>query len=119
MLVLLCLMSGLSPRLDEQPAAVRLLSGLLPSRWAFEGLLLLEERQPGPESDAGATQSGLSEAAETYFPAASERMGLKADVLALCLMLIGLAATIAWFSSDTWREQPAQSLPLTSSSTAT
>ena len=118
-LVLLCLLSGLSPRLDEQPAAVRPLSGLLPSRWAFESLLLLEERQPGPESDAAATQSGLPEPAATYFPIASERMGLTADVLALCLMLIGLASTIAWLSSRPQQEQLAPSAPLASSRTAT
>jgi len=118
-LMLLCLLSGLSPRLDEQPAAVRPLSGLLPSRWAFESLLLLEERQPGPESDAAVTQSGLPEPAATYFPIASERMGLTADVLALCLMLIGLAATLAWLSSRPQQEQLAPSVPLASSSTAT
>jgi hypothetical protein len=55
----------------------------MPSRWAFEGLLLLEaERQAPPD---------VGDLAEGFFPAATERMGPKADAMALGFMLIGLA----------------------------
>ncbi len=58
-----------------------------PSRWAFEGLLLLESQE-----------TANLDLAETYFPADSQRMGLRADTMALVFMLIGLAGAAAFIS---------------------
>ena len=64
----------------------RAAAGLLPARWAFEGLLVLEaDRRPARVSDL----------AEPFFPAESARMGPAADALALTLLAIGLVAAAA------------------------
>jgi len=95
-------------------------SSFLPSRWAFEGLLLLQERQPVPNSDNPATDGDVPDLAEDYFPIASaQRMGLAADVLALLLMLIGLVATAAWLSTGPSLKQPGPSTALESGSATT
>jgi hypothetical protein len=62
-------------------------------------LLLLESyQQPvtvsDPESDAAAGR----DLAEEFFPAKTDRMGLRADALALVSMLIGLAGAVAFIS---------------------
>ena len=63
----------------------------MPSRWAFEGLLLLE---PPPDTSRPGSQGPEPDRerdlAEEYFPADSERMGPEADGIALASMLIGL-----------------------------
>ena len=64
----------------------------MPSRWAFEGLLLLEGERHAPPAAA-------ADLAEQYFRAGSERMGPKADAMALGFMLIGLAAAVAYLSA--------------------
>ena len=66
-------------------APSRTVAAVMPSRWAFEGLLLLEP--------------GASASVDRYFPAESARSGLTACGLALGLMAAGLAgaaAFIAW-----------------------
>ena len=90
-LVLLCLFSGLQPKLEHQPAAIRPISGLLPSRWAFEGLLLLQSQSTPAPTGAESDESVQIDPAEIYFPVATQQMGLTADVLALLLMLVGLS----------------------------
>jgi hypothetical protein len=77
----------------------------MPSRWAFEGLLLLEnERREAPTVpvEAGSDPADL---AEGFFPAGTERMGPTADAMALGFMLIGLAAAAGFISSGSkpWR----------------
>jgi hypothetical protein len=73
----------------------------MPSRWAFEGLMLLESegRAPsvGPETKEGDRGADL---VERFFPAASERMGPKADAMALGFMMIGLAGAAAFLSAN-------------------
>ncbi len=71
-------------------AEVRPIAALMPSRWAFEGLLLIE-------SDRHPLQH--TELAEGFFPADSERMGLTADVTALGCMLVGLTAPLVFISA--------------------
>ncbi len=76
--------------------AVRPMAEAMPSRWVFEGLLLLEtdrhtspeELEPNPDRDPS----------EDVFPSESERMGVTADAMALGLMLIGLTAVTAFVS---------------------
>jgi pSer/pThr/pTyr-binding forkhead associated (FHA) protein len=92
-----CLLGGLRPSLQGLPAAVRPLSGITPSRWAFEGLLLLEAGEPAAVRPGnGNPPDGRRDLGENYFPLASARMGLAADALALVLMLIGLAALLGY-----------------------
>lgn len=65
-----------------------------PSRWAFEGLLLLEAGRAPVDADPPGR-----DLAEPYFPARSGRSGVRACVLALGFMAVGLgttAAFIAW-----------------------
>jgi pSer/pThr/pTyr-binding forkhead associated (FHA) protein len=74
---------------------IRLAAGTMPSRWAFEGLLLLETAQHAQPTDA----TRNDDLAEGLFPVDSERMGPKADAMALGAMLIGLAAAAVFISS--------------------
>jgi hypothetical protein len=95
---------GIQPMPSPSPAA-RVAAGVMPSRWAFEGLLLLEsEQRPAPEGAQRAEPARDPDLAESYFPVDSERMGLRADAMALVCMLVGLAAALA-LSPE--RRQPA------------
>ena len=71
------------------PAPARLASDALPSRWAFEGLLLLESARRSPAEDL----------AEPFFPAESARMGVNADATALVAMFLGWSALAAFIAS--------------------
>jgi pSer/pThr/pTyr-binding forkhead associated (FHA) protein len=76
------------------------IAAAMPSRWAFEGLLLLESERradPTPPDEAGSDRAG--DLAEDYFPADSARMGPKADAMALGFIAIGLAAAAGFISS--------------------
>ncbi len=84
---------------------IRVAAGAMPSRWAFEGLLLLETAQHSGPVTPERTAIRSSDLAGDFFPVVSERMGLRADVMALGLMLIGLAAA-AGFISVTPRSSP-------------
>ena len=81
----------------------------MPSRWAFEGLLLLEsnDRTP-PAAKEGSRPADTGDLAEGFFPSRDERMGPRADALALGFMLIGLAGAAAF--SATHRKPSAASL---------
>ena len=75
---------------------VSLASGATPTRWAFEGLLLLESPlHPTPATSSDPASAPVRDLAEDFFPADSDRMGVTADAMALGSMLIGLAAAIA------------------------
>ena len=69
--------------------AVRAVSRATPARWAYEGLLLAEsEARPTlPLADAGPI-----DLADRAFPMDEARMGLRACLLALALMTVGLTA---------------------------
>ncbi|MGP0066825.1 MAG: FHA domain-containing protein [Isosphaeraceae bacterium] len=80
-------------------AALQPIAALMPSRWAFEGLLLLEtDRRASPTAEAGSQPIPDNDLAEGYFPAATERMGPTADATALGCMLVGLTAASAFIS---------------------
>jgi ABC-2 type transporter len=65
-----------------------------PTRWAFEGLLLLEApHHPSGETAADAATTE-HDCAEPYFPAESVRMGPGADLTALGLMLVGMTLVL-------------------------
>ena len=82
-LVALGLFGGGPGSLPRSAPVIRMASNAAPSRWAFEGLLVAEsEVRPMPET--------TSDLAEAYFPAETDRMGPRADAMALASMLIGL-----------------------------
>jgi pSer/pThr/pTyr-binding forkhead associated (FHA) protein len=76
-----------------------IIANALPSRWAFEGLLLLESDRHDPTVLSESSSEPNADIAESYFPAASERMGPKADAMALTLMFVGLALGTAFISA--------------------
>ena len=92
--------------LPQMNPPVQLVAEAMPSRWAFEGLFLLETNQhravATPVEKGAARNHDL---AEEFFPAGSERMGVTADAMALGSMLIGLAA-LAVFISGRLRPDP-------------
>jgi hypothetical protein len=134
------ILAGVMQPVHKMNSAIQVLAHVMPSRWAFEGLLLLEaderptwvpltmptpsagdastETPPGPVTDetadvTGAAPSTSSEAAdarrenaaeqpapepkdmaEDYFPANTERKGVRASCISLVSMLICLVAAI-------------------------
>ena len=87
-------------------AGPRWLADWTPSRWAFEGLLLLEAREQG--SNRAAEAEPAPDLAEPFFPAGTERSGPKAAALALGFMIAGLVATLA-FIEEARRPTPTAS----------
>jgi pSer/pThr/pTyr-binding forkhead associated (FHA) protein len=89
-------------QLWKSPGA-RIIANVLPARWAFEGLLVLESDGenplPLPAAASSGGQDGEGDVAEACFPAASERMGMRADALALMFILFGLMAGTVFISS--------------------
>jgi len=80
-LVALGLFGGGPWSLPRSSPVVKLASNLTPSRWAFEGLLISEAE--------ARDRSEPVDLAEAYFPRRTDRMGPKADAMALGSMLIG------------------------------
>ena len=65
----------------------------MPTRWAFEGVLLLESpHHPPPATVDGSASAPERDLAEDFFPADIRTDGPAADAMALASMLIGLAA---------------------------
>ncbi len=109
----LVILAGILQPLHEMSAPARLLAQVMPSRWAFEGLLLMEVEDrpsstpfasdsnrlskeaeaadPMPTEDARPRQHDM---AEQYFPCEDERMGSRASGMALVTMLICLLVPI-------------------------
>jgi pSer/pThr/pTyr-binding forkhead associated (FHA) protein len=95
LLPMIALGGWIRPLTDLWPA-VRPVAAAMPSRWAFEGLLLLEsDRRPPPEAAGPKSNPDLG---EDRFPAETERMGVTADAMALGSMLIGLTTLLAFLS---------------------
>jgi hypothetical protein len=95
-LLLAWLFGGGWPPLSRLPVV----SSLIPTHWAFEGLLLLESDEHHMPANADASEPTVNhDLAEAYFPAETERMGVKADAMALGAMLLGLAASVAFIST--------------------
>jgi GYF domain 2/ABC-2 type transporter len=100
-MVLLSLFGGGRQSFPREASWARVTSNAVPSRWAFEGLLLLRADRPTlPETVRQPDQHRRWDIAEAYFPADSERMGTRAEVMALVSTLIGLSATSAFLTWD-------------------
>lgn len=103
-LVPMIALGGLIWPLPNMSPPIKLAASVMPVRWAFEGVLLLE--LPDHKAPTLAEGPGLlveNDLIESLFPARSERMGARADVMALAAMLIGLAAATVFIST---RPQP-------------
>ncbi len=99
--LLMCLFGGLWRPVHPMSPVAGAVSSFLPSRWAFEGLALLEADQRQVATSAGGADLIIDhDLAEDYFPAESDRMGVRADVMALGAMFIGLAAAVAFISAS-------------------
>jgi pSer/pThr/pTyr-binding forkhead associated (FHA) protein len=104
--VAIALLGGGPWPLSRMPPLARAAALTVPSRWAFEGLLLLETgRAPMPVAQDGSEPVTVHDLAENAFPAASERMGVRADVMALALMAIGLTAAAGFIAHERGRER--------------
>jgi len=100
-LVPMVALGGCFWRLPGMSAPVRLAAAAMPSRWAFEGLFLLETAQHrAPVTPEGTRTAQNHDLVEGFFPADSERMGPRADAMALGSMLIGLVALTAFISGQ-------------------
>ncbi len=96
------ILGGILQPQSEMNSPARWCSNAMPSRWSFEGLLLLEsvERSKSPTPDvpvANAPQAPSKpsvDIAEAYFPKKTDRMGARACVFALSTMLVLLVLTI-------------------------
>jgi pSer/pThr/pTyr-binding forkhead associated (FHA) protein len=92
-------MGGRIWRLPDS-GAMATLAAATPSRWAFEGLLLLETGAlAAPSVTDGPVPGSAADLAEGFFPARSQRMGPKADAMALGFMLVGLAGATAYLAT--------------------
>jgi pSer/pThr/pTyr-binding forkhead associated (FHA) protein len=89
LMIALWVFGGERVPLAQSSKVERVLTGASPSRWAFEGLLLLE--------------ADREELAEHYFPGASERMGVPACALALAFMFVGLTAAAGFIAHERGR----------------
>lgn len=96
--VLLWVLGTPKLQLWNSPAA-GIVANAFPSRWAFEGLFLLESDRRAQEAAPDSSGPSKADIAESIFPAATERMGPRADALALLFMFIGLAAGAAFIST--------------------
>ena len=98
-LIPLGLLGGQWTPFHRFPPVIRTLAGFVPTRWTFEGLLLLDRiRRPVTVNPPDQTQRPGRDVAEEFFPAETDRMGVKADALALVTMLIGLAGAVVFIS---------------------
>jgi pSer/pThr/pTyr-binding forkhead associated (FHA) protein len=92
-----------------------LAAGATPTRWAFEGLFLLEwPHHVGPVANSGPLPAIDRDPVEEYFRATSERMGPQADAMALGSMALGLAAAVALTATKPRQSPTAFSLEATS-----
>jgi hypothetical protein len=108
-LIPMVILAGVLQPLHKMNSAASLLSQVMPSRWAFEGLLLLETKerptwtQPNlpalpTAGQAAALTEGADETAqdmaEKFFPADGERTGSVDSGLVLFVMLVLLVGSI-------------------------
>ncbi|MDY0170096.1 MAG: FHA domain-containing protein [Thermoguttaceae bacterium] len=107
LLPMIMLAGALQP-LHRMKEPVTVLANTMPSRWAFEGLLLLETdnrpKQPPlpkgavptmpPGEAVSASDSPPPDMAESFFPRESDRMGVTASMFSLATTLVLLTGAI-------------------------
>jgi ABC-type multidrug transport system ATPase subunit len=100
----LLIFGGALQPLHKMHPSLRFACNFFPSRWAFEGLIVLEsERRPlaptpavaDPAVSIASAAAVTQDIAEAYFPAESDRMGPWAAVIALGGMFVFLILLVA------------------------
>ena len=89
------ILGGAMQPLPRMNPALRTAAGFLPARWAFEGLLLTENEGQQARKEPALAGPGKSDIAAIHFPADEERMGVRASVMALSAMLVGVVGALA------------------------
>jgi hypothetical protein len=93
--LLMMLLGGAVVPLPRMSPAFRGAAAASPSRWAFEGVVVLEsDARPTRLFSNHDPQAVPIDMAEAYFPAETDRMGPTAAALALVAISIGLAGII-------------------------
>jgi pSer/pThr/pTyr-binding forkhead associated (FHA) protein len=110
-MVLLWLFGAGPQSLPRMAPWAKVVSNVIPSRWTFEGLLLQSNPPGNREVDKSLDQGPEAEQAEIYFPSDSERMGTRADVMALISMLLGFSAASAFVIWTSQGDRAATSSP--------
>jgi len=90
------ILGGMLRRLGEMSGPMTALAHLAPSRWAFEGLLILESGArplPADPGTADAAAAAVPDLAELFFPLA-DRSGLPFTLFVLGLLLAVLLAAV-------------------------
>ncbi len=95
------ILAGVMQPVHKMNGSIQVLSHVMPSRWAFEGLLLLEvDERPTwvppamPARSSGSPATEPKDMADEYFPADTERMGVLASCVSLMSMLICFVGAI-------------------------
>lgn len=97
----LIIFGGVMQPLHKIHPALRVACDAFPSRWAFEGLMVLESdgrpAAPAPEGPAQPPPPGDAppDMADAYFPARDDRMGPRAAAIALGGSFVAMVAIIA------------------------
>lgn len=106
-LVPLWLFGGAAWPLARMASWSRVVASVAPTRWLFEGLLLIEVDEGAPavvgtnaQRPAAPRVADRAALLDEYFPAETERMGLRADAIALTGMLAGLMALAAFMVAN-------------------
>jgi hypothetical protein len=95
--IVMAILGGRFLPLPGMKSPIRIAAAATPTRWAFEGLLLLESAEHQAPALRPEWESSLNQDfEERLFPSSSDRMGVRADALALGLMLIGMASLAAF-----------------------
>lgn len=96
-MLVLWLFGGERESLPRMAPWARAVANALPSRWAFEGLLLLEaDARTGRDPAADPSPTDGPDLAEDYFPAETVRTGPRGAAMALGFLLVGLSASAAF-----------------------
>jgi pSer/pThr/pTyr-binding forkhead associated (FHA) protein len=105
-MLLLAVFGDMQRPLSRKDTWAGSIANVLPPRWVFEGLVLQESgsvRSPIPAGEEGLAPGRVSDFAEEYFPAGTQRMGPRADLIALTLMAVGLTALAGFISRERGR----------------
>jgi ABC transport system ATP-binding/permease protein len=110
------ILAGVLHPLHEMNRGVSMLAQMMPSRWAFEGMLVMESRRRpvlylGDLPGHGAVPAGSDrqeDMAEHFFPAKTDRLGVVASCLALMLtfgLVVGGVYACLRFRDVRWRDR--------------
>lgn len=104
------ILGGILQPLEKLNSVAEIASHVMPSRWAFEALLLIETQErpkhavppssntlPGSDDSTAeipATSQRTRDMAEQFFPRESKRMGVRSATLTLTFMFVAIFASV-------------------------